>query len=196
MDYVLDKLNCLVHKFKKDSILSTNIIQAYENQNVQINLLLDKNKLFEQEIIEVKENNNVDTIICKVCDEIKACAKFLEANVNHFIIETHAPLAYNFISQLHKGLFDPKDDNESRIKMEKSMALLQYEDDNYSWEFATLMVLSVRQLSGSSLAIDILSNIVPGACSSRTFQNRTKQFINRIKSSGQNILNDSYLHVV
>ena len=29
VDYVLDKLNCLVHKFKKDSILSTNIIQAY-----------------------------------------------------------------------------------------------------------------------------------------------------------------------
>ena len=151
-----------------------------------------------------------------MCDEIKACAKFLEADVNHFnfvimqeyshrkfliIIKTHAPLAYNFISQLHKGLFDPKDNNESRIKMEKSMALiisalLQYEDDNYSWEFATLMVLSVRQLSGSSLAIAILSNIVPGACSSCTFQNRTKQFINRIKSSGQNILNDSYLHVV
>ena len=114
---------------------------------------------------------------------------------------SHAPLAYNFISQLHKGLFDPKDNNESRIKMEKSTALiisalLQYKDDNYSWEFATLMVLSVRQLSGSSLAIAILSNIVPGACSSCTFQNRTKQFINRIKSSGQNILNDSYLHVV
>ena len=54
------------------------------------------------------------------------------------------------------------------------------------------MVLSIRQLPGSSLAIDILSNIVPVACSSRTFQNRTKQFINRIKSSGQNISNDSY----
>lgn len=143
----------------------------------------------------------LDNVINKIKPEITKAAKEVTQNTfnfyrmsgyqhSSFILEVEQ-FAPNLVRLLNGLLHTSKKCNPEDAALHRHVLanilawFLESHNDQFSWEFASVLQLIVRSLARSATVTNMLSTNIPGGCSSQTLTTRLERFADFVEENAE-----------